>query len=67
MRSVLDPGILGRTSTAYAVPSDGDRVPLTRTEPTTAVEVFQYESQLWGYNNGKLTSKFDGAPLAWVP
>jgi Tol biopolymer transport system component len=54
-------------SKLYAVPSDGIQVELTETNPTTAIPVLSnWQAAVLG-DEGKISSKFSGRLVAWVP
>jgi Tol biopolymer transport system component len=54
-------------SKLYAVPSDGIQVELTQTNPTTAIPVLSnWQAAVLG-DEGKISSKFSGKLVAWVP
>jgi hypothetical protein len=54
-------------SALYAVPSDGVRVELTLTSPTTAIPVLSnWHAALLG-GEGEIKSTFTGRLVAWVP
>jgi Tol biopolymer transport system component len=54
-------------SKLYAVPSDGIQVELTQTSPTTAIPVLSnWRAAVLG-NEGRISSKFAGRLVAWVP
>jgi dipeptidyl aminopeptidase/acylaminoacyl peptidase len=68
MGPILSPNVLEQDySTLYAVPSDGVRVELTLTDPTTAIPVLSnWRAALLG-GEGEIKSTFTGRLVAWVP
>jgi dipeptidyl aminopeptidase/acylaminoacyl peptidase len=51
----------------YAVPADGDMVPLTPTGDTDAILVSSRYGQVFDFDNSDLEPIFDGNLLRWVP